>query len=537
MDDIHLAARAKEGDDGYDLPLEAARWLKSHMNSLASQADDRKYRWPDLRPGAWRGVIIHTDTPFPMMCTTAKKWGRFRDALSWVLKQGGPGSTIDTAELRRIAGLGVHLTEVYKYGRSFLKGFFNAIEAFRDDRDHEGWRLFEAAERVARLEDEDATRDDAQAGYPALTVITEELVIHTSALQRLFSSQAPLMVPIRPTDAKKLRYVIGDASAEGFAIATQYPNLHVDTKDGLWEQAFAERGSNLREAQNHVNHLLEEIEGRKHNGCELWEATDNAVLSAVWHKGMSTARNLFRVVLELKIKCYEHEVYLHIFHISGDRMIACGIDGASRGNDEAGVYVGHDMRDFLPLDRGAFDVWGGPLQDWCKSWMGVDYSPPLKPVEWFREGHWPGIHVWAPPPGAALTALKQLARSRQKRPERVSHVFICQRLLWDEEWRSRFEKEMDIWFLLQPGKFWPSSHFEPLLVGLSFNMSNRSHDGGGPWLVRQHREEVVEIGRALSTLSKTCHVQVGNYLSKLWDNPRLLPKVQGGLVRKVLPSP
>ena len=59
-----------------------------------------------------------------------------------------------------------------------------------------------------------------------------------------------------------------------------------------------------------------------------------------------------------------------------------------------------------------------------KSWMGSDFSSPLEPEGWFWEGHMPGIHIWAPPPAAALVALAQLALSRQKRPHHVSHVFI-----------------------------------------------------------------------------------------------------------------
>ena len=174
------------------------------------------------------------------------------------------------------------------------------------------------------------------------------------------------------------------------------------------------------------------------------------------------------------------------------------------------------------MDRGAFELAGSSLSRWCRSWMGDDYSPPLEPIDWFRRGHTPGIHLWAPPPAAALIALKQLARSRQKRPHFVHRVFLCQRLLWQEEWRRRFEKEMDLWFILYPGNYWPHELFEPLIVGISFPMSNREH---GPWLVRQQREEMVEAGRTLSALSKSCHVQVGNYLCELWAHPWSIPKV------------
>ena len=160
--------------------------------------------------------------------------------------------------------------------------------------------------------------------------------------------------------------------------------------------------------------------------------------------------------------------------------------------------------------------------------MTSDFSRPLEPVEWFREGHQPGVHLWAPPPAAALVALKQLAKSRQKRPHHVTHVFLCQRLLWQEEWRRRFEKEMDVWFILHNGTAWPHKLFEPLLVGISFPMKNRER---GPWLVRQQREEVVEAGRAVSQMSKTCHIQVGSYLRELWSQPWTFPEVQGSVLR------
>jgi hypothetical protein len=37
--------------------------------------------------------------------TTTKKWTRFKDELKWIASSAGDGFFIDTAELRRIAGL------------------------------------------------------------------------------------------------------------------------------------------------------------------------------------------------------------------------------------------------------------------------------------------------------------------------------------------------------------------------------------------------------------------------------------------------
>ena len=70
------------------------------------------------------------------------------------------------------------------------------------------------------------------------------------------------MVDLKPSEAHMLRYVIDDASAEGFSIVTQYPDLVLDCRDGLWDKTFVERGSNLRKDQNFANHCLVEIKSR-----------------------------------------------------------------------------------------------------------------------------------------------------------------------------------------------------------------------------------------------------------------------------------
>ena len=174
------------------------------------------------------------------------------------------------------------------------------------------------------------------------------------------------MVPVRPMDTHKLRYCIGDASTEGFAIITQHPDLSTETRDGLWDELFAEGGSNLREAQNFGNHLLQEVKAGKHDDCAVWACTDNSVWSAVWNKGMSTVKHLSKIVLKLEVEFHKHEVFLNKCHISGDRMIATDIDGRSHGNLDARVSLGCDICQYLPMDRGAFELSGESLKVWCK---------------------------------------------------------------------------------------------------------------------------------------------------------------------------
>ncbi len=121
------------------------------------------------------------------------------------------------------------------------------------------------------------------------------------------------------------------------------------------------------------------------SGCTIWATTDNVVLYAVWNTAMPSAKQVFKLVLELRIECHCHEVYLHSMQIPGDRRIACGMDGWSRGNHDAGVLLGHDIRQYIPLQHGAFDREGPRLEAWCKSWMGKDYTAPMLPEGWFFE--------------------------------------------------------------------------------------------------------------------------------------------------------
>jgi hypothetical protein len=183
--------------------------------------------------------------------------------------------------------------QVYQDAKCYLKGFFNAIKAFCSNRDSLGWRVEESIDSAELLEYSEIHSHesplDLPGDYPLETKVTSELLLHAEALQELFGGEHPLMVPIWPTDKKKLRYFVGDASREGFGGATQYPAIGCVSQESLWDPEFAKGGSNLREAQNQVNHLLQEIRAGDHNGCKIWAATDNSVWSAICTKGMSKA--------------------------------------------------------------------------------------------------------------------------------------------------------------------------------------------------------------------------------------------------------
>ena len=190
------------------------------MNHLGNQADDRKHRDVSMTPGPWSGGILNTDTPFPTESTTGKKWVQCWHGLKWILEQVETHTEIATTAVRRIAGLGINVTEIYPEGRPYLKGAFSALESWRGWRDVDGWRLQKTEDALRDLTTRGASPAEYQADYPEHVWITDELLIHVRGLLKLFHTEEPLAVPVRPTDRGKLRCHAGDASAEGFAAGT-----------------------------------------------------------------------------------------------------------------------------------------------------------------------------------------------------------------------------------------------------------------------------------------------------------------------------
>jgi hypothetical protein len=95
---------------------------------------------------------MHTNTPFPMKATTLTKWTWFRNGLSLILAKGRSTGSLSMAELRKIAGLGINIMQVYQDKKCYLKGIFNAVEAFRSDQDPDGWHVESSIDFTVFLE-------------------------------------------------------------------------------------------------------------------------------------------------------------------------------------------------------------------------------------------------------------------------------------------------------------------------------------------------------------------------------------------------
>lgn len=481
------------------------------INYLGEQNASRKRRPKSLKPGAWTGKMLWTNEPHPRKGVLPEKWKLQRSDLFTLLKQVQDGIHPDRSLFLTATCRGMSQTEVYSDLRPYYKSFYNALEAWRPNRDREGWRVDNSD-----LEDFEVFDAVVQNPAPPPTVrITKEMRRDLEALALFYESEEPEFLLVRPREKTDVVYMGGDASAAAYGAGEQQVDGTVTVWLGNWTTRETSKGSNWREASNLARAFLRRIDSGDLDGKEVWMATDNLVWALIANKGMSKSKGLSDIVRDIKLACRKHQVFWHPFHVSGKRMIKMGFDGLSRGDFDSGIMLGHDIRDLVPLGVSAMDFQDNDIQHWARSWMGSDYTYPLSIEEWYSKGHQPGVHFWAPPPAGALIALEEIAQSKLKRPFEVTHVFVCPRLLYFEEWRRRFNKEMDLWLLIEPvSPFWPNSCCEPLVFGISFPLRPSR-----PWKLRRV-PEVVALGRNLQDMLKTrselgeCYI-----LRKLWKHP------------------
>lgn len=152
--------------------------------------------------------------------------------LRWVRVQQQEGQA-DTTRLRQVAGLGVHNTEIYPLGWSYLKSFFNTIEAFRCGRDVNVWQLVVVTTSALSISMADGLLSSpeqakhrcvlvAEEEHPVFTALPQELLASVDALLELFAGEEPLWLPVQPTGASRPWYVAANALAEGFGEVGNY---------------------------------------------------------------------------------------------------------------------------------------------------------------------------------------------------------------------------------------------------------------------------------------------------------------------------
>jgi hypothetical protein len=238
-------------------------------------------------------------------------------------------------------------------------------------------------------------------------------------------------------------YGFGDASGKQFGatisddhssksgLLQEGENEHgVRFRIGLWTATEERESSNYKELCNLVNTISVEARAGRLVNCEFFLFTDNTTAEGCFYRGTSKSKLLHSLVLSLRVLEVEYGMTLHVIHISGNRMIAQGTDGCSRGSLTEGVMAGKDMLTFVDLGRSAIER-HPPLLDWVRTWTGRPTLKPLSPEGWFEEAH--GIvggspdhnnvwmphygkggrmFLWAPPPSIADVAWEELLKAR-----------------------------------------------------------------------------------------------------------------------------
>lgn len=143
--------------------------------------------------------------------------------------------------------------------RSYLRSFFNALEAWQPDQDEDGWRIPAAEDRAAFYDHVGAEVDVVLEDCPETVAITEDLIKDIDTLLAFWKSTTPAVCPVQPKSQDHVAYICGDAAGYAFGAGTQNARGDVRVQHKLWVEKDSEQGSNWRESRNLGNQILRDL--------------------------------------------------------------------------------------------------------------------------------------------------------------------------------------------------------------------------------------------------------------------------------------
>jgi hypothetical protein len=399
----------------------AGRRAASMLNHLGIQDAPRKRRDSSQAPGAWAGAVVRTDGDGVHVLVSQEKWDRTKAQLLEIVEMlHTDQNKMSRKRLEEIRGFLVYVTRTYIGMAPYLIGLHMTIDSWRAGRDSEGWR--EQSKVLVKVGDAaEWTGIDVEPVQPTWVKAVPRLIDDIEALLELTKGKSPPLRRVRCSKHACAYYGFGDASGCGFGATLQFGE-DIEYEYGQWSWESQE-SSNWRELNNLVEFAEGKVRTKDLEGCELFIFTDNTTAEAAFWKGSSKSRKLFDLVLRLRKLEMEHDMIIHVVHVSGKRMIAQGTDGLSRADHSEGVMQGKPMVEFIPLHRDPLER-EPKLKPWLDSvtkGLGAEY---LTPEGWFDEGHGYGTYVWTPAPAAAEVVVEQLGRARLKRPESMHIVVV-----------------------------------------------------------------------------------------------------------------
>jgi hypothetical protein len=240
--------------------------------------------------------------------------------------------------------------------------------------------------------------------------------------------------------------------------------------------------SNFREALNLVMMIESQVEnGELPPGTEVFVFTDNSTAERAFNKGSSSSKKLHELVVKLRKMEMLGHIAPHFVWISGERMIAQGTDGLSRGDLTCGVMSDGMFLKHIPLNQTVFE-YGGTLRQEVATWY-----PPSEGWVYLTEEGWfeqafsdpRGKFLWTPSAALAKVAAEQLCEVKHIHPL-TRHVFMAPALMTGN-WRRLIGKQSDAILTLPvgPSCWGPSECFEPVVISLTCPLMSSS-----PWIIR-----------------------------------------------------
>ena len=541
----------------------ATRRVASWVNYLGQQDAPRKRRPPAKEPGAWAGAMCLSKEDGLYVTCSQKKWDKAQAIIKHWFEEVvvEKKQEVNAAQMERDVGFLVHLSRTFPSVFPYLKGFYLTLNTWRKGRNDEGWK-FTMSEWRAALDMDDAIPSykveaaakrggDTQmySDRPVMVKTVPRLAPDLLALTELFEGKVPAQRLVRGDSVQVAKFAFGDASGGGFGSSWEANGSNKEVEEvayrfGTWDETSSAQSSNYRELRNLTETLELMSEKGELHGTEWFMFTDNATAESAFAKGSSSSKLLFELILRLRKLEMQSHCKIHVIHVAGTRMIAQGSDGLSRGNLSEGVMRGLNMKDFVPINKSAFER-SPKLKDWLNDWTGNQCTF-LEAAGWFTTGHelddefWeenpdglripstrPGTFVWSPPPIAGGIAMEELRRSRHKSVQ-STHVVVIPRLC-STEWRKQLHKAADVILSLPVGHpAWPSDMHEPLTLAILFPyLSHR------PWELRRS-PRVMELANAVRKVWESDVLSEGPILRQLWSLPRELSSVSESMASKML---
>ena len=524
----------------------AAHQIASRESYLGIQDAARKRRPPSQAAGAWAGSIIRTNESEVGVVVSEERWNKTKLIVNKIYKQlRSDPETIEfnVKDLMSDRGFLVYVSRTYKAITPFLKGLHLTIDGWREDRDEEGWKM--ATRHITqKAGDTKIVKAENPYEYPEKVKPAPRLRDDVKALMNITKFEKPPIVIKNTPKLYIARYGFGDASGGGFGTTLEEEG-NIKVYAGTWNEKGSSKSSNFRELSNFVIRLEAEAAIGNLQGSEVFLFTDNEAAQSCYHNGTSTSKLLFGLVVRLRKLELSEGLRLHIIHVSGNRMIAQGTDGVSRGNMMEGVLTGRKMLSYVPIHLAAVDR-SQKLLEWVRSWCGQRNITPLSPTEWFWEGQGLGkeawincdgqkfpmrskerVFLWCPPPCIADIAVEMLRESVHRRSDAL-HIIMIPKLM-TFSWRKLLLRSCDLSFYMDPGHMcWPDEMFESVMIGIYLPLLPRY-----PWTFRRSGS-VLEMERLLSKLPGSEERTKGTLLRQFLLFTWRLQSMPERLVRELL---